>query len=206
MEGTSASVRKGAWTEEEDILLKACIEKYGAGNWHLVPYRADDEVDLIIRLPKLLGNRWTLIAGRLPGRTANDVKNYCINHLPKIKMDPSFNPNPHLKPSNLKHNTKVIKPRPHVLSKKIFPVCSDGYKKFNTPTSIAATPARNNSVSADIGNGNSYCVSKENDEIMWWENLMMNENESIIKVVEENNYGSLGELYLDDQLWNLFNP
>ncbi|KAI9379664.1 hypothetical protein POPTR_017G125600v4 [Populus trichocarpa] len=35
-----------------------------------------DEVDLIIRLHKLLGNRWSLIAGRLSGRTANDVKNY----------------------------------------------------------------------------------------------------------------------------------
>ncbi|KAK8639290.1 hypothetical protein V6N13_137678 [Hibiscus sabdariffa] len=40
MEGPSASVKKGAWTEDEDILLKRCIEKYGAGNWHRVPYRA----------------------------------------------------------------------------------------------------------------------------------------------------------------------
>ncbi|KAK8712861.1 hypothetical protein V6N13_148089 [Hibiscus sabdariffa] len=42
-----------AWTEEEDQLLKKCIE------------------------------RWSLIAGRLPGRTANDVKNYWNCHLSK---------------------------------------------------------------------------------------------------------------------------
>ncbi|CAI9276631.1 unnamed protein product [Lactuca saligna] len=96
-------LRKGAWTPHEDTLLKQCIEKYGEGKWHLVPHRAglnrcrkscrlrwvnylrpnikrgnfgEDEVDLILRLHKLLGNRWSLIAGRIPGRTANDVKNY----------------------------------------------------------------------------------------------------------------------------------
>ncbi|KAK8532299.1 hypothetical protein V6N13_131634 [Hibiscus sabdariffa] len=77
-------VRKGAWTEEEDILLRKCIEKYGEGKWHKVSARAglnrcrkscrlrwlnylspnikrggfaDDEIDLIARLHKLLGNR-----------------------------------------------------------------------------------------------------------------------------------------------------
>ncbi|XXG51119.1 hypothetical protein AAC387_Pa02g4965 [Persea americana] len=77
-------VRKGAWTEEEDILLRKCIEKFGEGKWRQVPFKAglrrcqkscrqrwlnylkpdikrgefeEDEVDLIIRLHKLLGNR-----------------------------------------------------------------------------------------------------------------------------------------------------
>ncbi|CAN1176556.1 Transcription factor MYB1, partial [Linum perenne] len=44
---------------------------------------AEEEVELIIKLHKLLGNRWSLIAGRLPGRTANDVKNYWNCHLSK---------------------------------------------------------------------------------------------------------------------------
>ncbi|KAM1431161.1 hypothetical protein ACFX2I_047145 [Malus domestica] len=106
MEGYNVNLsvmRKGAWTRDEDDLLRRCIETLGEGKWHQVPYKAglnrcrkscrlrwlnylkpnikrgdftEDEVDLIVRLHKLLGNRWSLIAGRLPGRTSNDVKNY----------------------------------------------------------------------------------------------------------------------------------
>lgn len=38
--GSSLSLRKGAWTSQEDDLLKQCIHKYGAGNWNKVPQRA----------------------------------------------------------------------------------------------------------------------------------------------------------------------
>ncbi|XP_058071064.1 transcription factor MYB114-like [Magnolia sinica] len=125
-------VMKGAWTAGEDSLLRKCIEKYGEGKWHLVPLRAGlnrcrkscrlrwvnyltpnikrgkltpDEVDLIIRLHKLLGKRWTLIAGRLAGRTANDIKNYWNSHLSKQQaaMD---------KEKEDSRTSKVIKPRP----------------------------------------------------------------------------------------------
>ncbi|EEF49787.1 r2r3-myb transcription factor, putative [Ricinus communis] len=109
----SSKVRKGSWTPEEDDLLRKCIQKYGEGRWCLVPTRAglrrcrkscrlrwlnylkpdikrgaftEDEVDLLIRLHKLLGNRWTLIACRLPGRTANDIKNFWNTNLGKKKI------------------------------------------------------------------------------------------------------------------------
>nr|BBG71951.1 R3-MYB transcription factor [Lilium hybrid division I] len=36
----------------------------------------EDEDDLIIRLHALLGDRWPLIAGRLPGRTDAEIKKY----------------------------------------------------------------------------------------------------------------------------------
>ncbi|XP_042510449.1 transcription factor MYB90-like [Macadamia integrifolia] len=108
--GRVSIFRKGSWSEEEDKLLRRCVEMYGEGNWRHIPSRAGlnrcrkscrlrwlnylrpnikrgdfalDEVDLIIRLHRLLGNRWTLIAGRIPGRTANDVKNYWNSHLSK---------------------------------------------------------------------------------------------------------------------------
>ncbi|XP_031493317.2 transcription factor MYB1-like [Nymphaea colorata] len=112
----SVRIRRGGWSKEEDSLLRNCVETYGEGNWHLVPHRSGlkrcrkscrlrwlnylspnikrghfstDEVDLIIRMHRLLGNRWTLIAGRMPGRTANDVKNYWNSHLAK-----TFSANP----------------------------------------------------------------------------------------------------------------
>ncbi|XP_050907712.1 transcription factor MYB1 [Lathyrus oleraceus] len=134
----SRSLRKGAWTYEEDTLLIACINKYGEGKWHLVPKRAglnrcrkscrlrwlnylnptinresfkEDEIDMILRLHKLLGNRWSLIAGRLPGRTSNDVKNYWHTNLHK-KVVPEKEKNEEKEKS--KETVKaheIIKPR-----------------------------------------------------------------------------------------------
>ncbi|AES99320.2 R2R3-myb transcription factor [Medicago truncatula] len=135
-------VRKGAWTYEEDKLLKACIQKYGEGKWHLVPQRAglnrcrkscrlrwlnyltpnikresfaEDEVDMMLRLHKLLGNRWSLIAARLPGRTANDVKNYWHTHLRKKMVSRTLEEKKE-KPKETMKVHEIIKPKPRTFS------------------------------------------------------------------------------------------
>ncbi|KAK8535321.1 hypothetical protein V6N13_081457 [Hibiscus sabdariffa] len=99
----SKGLNKGAWTALEDKLLISYIQAHGEGKWRNLPKRAGlkrcgkscrlrwlnylrpdikrgnishDEEELIIRLHNLLGNRWSLIAGRLPGRTDNEIKNY----------------------------------------------------------------------------------------------------------------------------------
>ncbi|XP_066347502.1 transcription factor MYB1-like [Miscanthus floridulus] len=96
-------LNRGAWTSMEDGILVSYIQKHGEGKWGSLPRRAglkrcgkscrlrwlnylrpgikrgnisDDEEELIIRLHRLLGNRWSLIDGRLPGPTDNEIKNY----------------------------------------------------------------------------------------------------------------------------------
>ncbi|XP_049935322.1 transcription factor MYB1-like [Nymphaea colorata] len=97
-----AGIRRGAWSKEEDSLLRNCVETYGEGNWHLVPHRSvfrkmvDGQVSpagrpkcINLSVKKLKNKIWKLIAGRIPGRTANDVKNYWNSHLAK-----TFSANP----------------------------------------------------------------------------------------------------------------
>ncbi|KAH7662185.1 transcription factor MYB75 protein [Dioscorea alata] len=148
---TSSALRKGAWSEEEDSRLRRSMEKYGVIKWCDVPSKAglnrcrkscrlrwlnylspsikrgrfeDDEEDLIIRLHKLLGNRWSLIAGRLPGRTANDIKNHWNTYLSKkiITEEKSWNPKTiakgttSVKPREKKREFEIIKPQPRTIS------------------------------------------------------------------------------------------
>ncbi|KAJ8761776.1 hypothetical protein K2173_004587 [Erythroxylum novogranatense] len=37
---------------------------------------SEDEENLIIRMYNLVGERWALIAGRIPGRTAEEIEKY----------------------------------------------------------------------------------------------------------------------------------
>ncbi|GMI94975.1 hypothetical protein HRI_003166800 [Hibiscus trionum] len=115
-------LNKGAWTAMEDKLLISYIKAHGEGQWRNLPMRAGlkrcgkscrlrwlnylrpdikrgnishDEEQLIIRLHNLLGNRWSLIAGRLPGRTDNEIKNYWNTTLgKKAKAQASINEPP----------------------------------------------------------------------------------------------------------------
>ncbi|XP_048445127.1 transcription factor WER-like [Pyrus x bretschneideri] len=110
MESGGNEYKKGLWTVEEDRILMDYIREHGKGKWNRVNKvtglrrcgkscrlrwmnylspnvkRGDfseEEDDLIIRLHNLLGNRWSLIAGRVPGRTDNQVKNHWNTHLSK---------------------------------------------------------------------------------------------------------------------------
>ncbi|KAF3953105.1 hypothetical protein CMV_021418 [Castanea mollissima] len=117
-EGTN----KGAWSKQEDQKLIDYIRIHGEGCWRSLPKAAgldrcgkscrlrwinylrpdikrgnfgQDEEDLIIKLHALLGNRWSLIAGRLPGRTDNEVKNYWNSHIRRKLISMGIDPNNH---------------------------------------------------------------------------------------------------------------
>ncbi|KAL0289193.1 UNVERIFIED_CONTAM: Transcription factor [Sesamum angustifolium] len=180
----SRKVRKGTWTPEEDALLKKCIEDYGEGKWHLVPIRArlnrcrkscrlrwlnylkpdinkgqftKDEVDLIIRLHKLLGNRWSLIAGRLPGRTANDVKNFWNSHINKTGRG---------EVQKTITSTNILRPRPLIPSNSQVAWLRETRK--TVPQSDNLVPTTD-----EEAPGNKQHPSTKGDEcIRWWSNLL----------------------------------
>ncbi|CAN7086998.1 unnamed protein product [Brassica oleracea var. botrytis] len=208
MEGSSKRLRKGAWIAEEDNLLRQCIDKYGEGKWHQVPLRAglnrcrkscrlrwlnylkpsinrgkfnSGEVDLLLRLHKLLGNRWSLIAGRLPGRTANDVKNYWNTHLSK-KHEPGCKTQ--MKKRNLPcfsttpaQKNDVFKPRPRSFT--VNNGCShiSGMPEAEfVPLCLGFNDANNigeNSFTCNKDDDKSELVSNLVDgQNMWWESLL----------------------------------
>ncbi|KAL9166984.1 hypothetical protein ABFS82_05G066700 [Erythranthe guttata] len=107
---SKVGLMRGPWSTKEDTLLTNYIQEHGEGQWRSLPKNAgllrcgkscrlrwmnylrpgikrgnisEDEEDLIVRLHGLLGNRWSLIAGRLPGRTDNEIKNHWNTHLLK---------------------------------------------------------------------------------------------------------------------------
>ncbi|GMY12652.1 myb-related protein 308-like [Fagus crenata] len=113
---------KGAWTKEEDERLINYIKLHGEGCWRSLPKAAgllrcgkscrlrwinylrpdlkrgnftDEEDELIINLHSLLGNKWSLIAARLPGRTDNEIKNYWNTHIKRKLYSRGIDPQTH---------------------------------------------------------------------------------------------------------------
>ncbi|PON77558.1 MYB transcription factor [Parasponia andersonii] len=115
-------LKKGPWTPEEDEKLVDYIRRHGHGSWRALPKLAglnrcgkscrlrwtnylrpdikrgkfsEEEEKLIINLHAVLGNKWSTIAGHLPGRTDNEIKNLWNTHLKKKLLQMGIDPVTH---------------------------------------------------------------------------------------------------------------
>ncbi|KAA8518342.1 hypothetical protein F0562_015775 [Nyssa sinensis] len=127
---SKVGLKRGPWTPEEDEVLANYIKREGEGRWRTLPKRAGllrcgkscrlrwmnylrpsvkrgpiapDEEDLILRLHRLLGNRWALIAGRIPGHQSPTP-----TPTPAPTPTPNPNPNPNPNFSRLQQNDTLV--------------------------------------------------------------------------------------------------
>uniref|UniRef100_A0A0E0LM58 Uncharacterized protein n=1 Tax=Oryza punctata TaxID=4537 RepID=A0A0E0LM58_ORYPU len=132
-----SGLKKGPWTPEEDEKLVAYIKEHGQGNWRTLPKNAGlsrcgkscrlrwtnylrpdikrgrfsfEEEEAIIQLHSILGNKWSAIAARLPGRTDNEIKNYWNTHIRKRLLRMGIDPVTHAPRLDLLDLTSLLKP------------------------------------------------------------------------------------------------
>ncbi|KAK7284116.1 hypothetical protein RJT34_18855 [Clitoria ternatea] len=210
-------LKRGPWTPEEDQILIHYINTYGHANWRALPKQAGllrcgkscrlrwinylrpdikrgnitkEEEDAIINLHEMLGNRWSAIAARLPGRTDNEIKNVWHTHLkkrlPENQQKQSHNP----KRSSNKKQSKMEDAEqeqqdPIQTTNTDRPQCS------SSDTSSFTTSDNNSSISnattnhdMSENNNNNNADTPENnlalDEDFWSEVLSSDNSDEII--------------------------
>ncbi|XP_044495944.1 transcription factor MYB102-like [Mangifera indica] len=130
-------LKKGPWTPEEDQKLTDYIKNHGYGNWRTLPKNAGlkrcgkscrlrwtnylrpdikrgrfsfEEEETIIQLHSILGNKWSAIAARLPGRTDNEIKNYWNTHIRKRFLRMGIDPVTHSPRLDLLDLSSILSP------------------------------------------------------------------------------------------------
>ncbi|KAM7513932.1 hypothetical protein LguiA_003515 [Lonicera macranthoides] len=178
---------KGAWTKEEDERLINYIKSHGEGCWRSLPKAAgllrcgkscrlrwinylrpdlkrgnfsEEEDELIINLHSLLGNKWSLIAGRLPGRTDNEIKNYWNTHIKRKLLSRGIDPHTH-RPIN-PASTVTISPTKPQTSQLVPPLpLTIGHNFVNDLNIVDQGKTRGGGSSDESNSNNSSLTDQE---------------------------------------------
>ncbi|CAI9090371.1 OLC1v1025134C1 [Oldenlandia corymbosa var. corymbosa] len=248
-------LKKGPWTPEEDLKLIQYIEAHGAGNWRTLPKNAGlqrcgkscrlrwtnylrpdikrgrfsfEEEETIIQLHSVLGNKWSAIAARLPGRTDNEIKNYWNTHIRKRLLKMGIDPVTHsprldlLDLSSLLNSSSSSSPQLNLsslLGLQTLQVLQAGANSFPSPacSSFGNLAAQGNNqmgdfqmFSSDLNPSSSFCGygTSENASVN-------NQNVGLDSVLSTplsgsplnsstliNNCGSTTSFDFDNFIWN----
>ncbi|XP_021768403.1 protein ODORANT1-like [Chenopodium quinoa] len=205
-------VKKGPWTAEEDKKLINFILTNGQCCWRAVPKLAglrrcgkscrlrwtnylrpdlkrgllsDAEEQLVIDLHARLGNRWSKIAARLPGRTDNEIKNHWNTHIKKKLIKMGIDPVTH-EPLNKDQSP----------NNQIIPNQSSSSSNNNNNSDISTAESLNQTQSSSLettnsGSANSMTVINSMSEDITNNNSPPTENSSSVN--NQSNTSSLIE-------------
>ncbi|CAH2038778.1 unnamed protein product, partial [Thlaspi arvense] len=226
-------LKKGPWSAEEDRILINYIRLNGHPNWRALPKLAGllrcgkscrlrwinylrpdikrgnftpQEEETIINLHQILGNRWSAIAAKLPGRTDNEIKNVWHTHLKKRlqqNQDPTDNS------ETIFDSDEKIVPTIAAAKRPLSP-----QQQSSSSTNISAVTTSGNNNDTSNNNNKDSATSSEDvlaliDESFWSEVVSMDcnisEDENKDQKVENWEGSSLDrndEVY---NYWKLYN-
>ncbi|XP_058766486.1 transcription factor MYB14-like [Vicia villosa] len=211
-------LKKGPWTQEEDRILINHINTFGHSNWRALPKQAGllrcgkscrlrwanylkpdikrgnftkEEEDAIINLHEMLGNRWSAIAARLPGRTDNEIKNVWHTHLKKRL------------PQNQQGNNETLK-QSKKESKLEFDVDAKQEQCSSDIPSHDNDNNSNNSISSSVVTTNNHDNSNNNDDVDsaennfamdedFWSEVLSSDKSSIMDIGGDNYEFQVGD-------------
>ncbi|KAL8171409.1 hypothetical protein V2J09_023213 [Rumex salicifolius] len=212
-------LKKGPWTPDEDLILISYIQQHGHSNWRALPkqagllrcgkscrlrwvnylkpdikrgYFSPEEEESIIKLHEMLGNRWSAIAARLPGRTDNEIKNVWHTHLKKK-----------LNNNNSNNNTEKKKIKKEESTENSNKVSEEtNYFPAGSPQQSTATTE----ISSSITEGSSKEYFPEIDESFWTENPSTDNSGMVFDNVDRiEGFGSEYQVGLDQEMDFWFN-
>ncbi|XP_055830224.1 transcription factor MYB48-like [Solanum dulcamara] len=204
-------MRKGPWTEQEDLQLVFYVKMFGDRRWdflakvsglkrsgkscrlrwvnYLNPSlkrgkMTPQEERLVLQLHSKYGNRWSKIAGKLPGRTDNEIKNYWRTHMRKQAQD------------QRKNNTNKASISP---SSSNFSNCSSS--SANSPA-VDSSTERNDCVELlQVAGENKIYEGDDQNMMVYSMDEIWKEVESSEEIETRNDLPSNTWNYCPDSLW-----